>query len=542
MNVGTGYSQVYSGVLTRDDSRSLRRFDFFVPPGATDVFVMLVYSPRREDERGALGPRDFRRRWAAEIDRYRGKLERVGDQDLLAFFERFVDGACTRVQPLQNLLNLAIFDSQDHFRGRWDSPQHFGEWVRIGEVSATRGFVAGDVPPGRWTIVLECHAVVTDVCSFEIGVRCAVSDGLWLRGELHAHTNHSDGALTPAGLVEAAREAGLDFIAITDHNTVSGLAELGSASDSAAKPIVIPGMELTTFYGHAVALGVCEFIPWHDASKGDGLNRQAREVRRLGGLFSVAHPFSVGYPVCAGCEWEYEDTDPGLVDLMEVWSGPWTSHVMWNVPAMRWWDDLLCKGYRVTGVAARDAHKREQLFERETADTYVWARSLTVRDVLEGLRSGRVYISSGPRLNFSLTVSGDGGRFLPGDRARIPSGARLALRVELADPAGELRKSARWGDLLARVVKGTREHGAHAVFTSQVRCSGDRGDRGGRGDCDGARDCDGSAEPIEFEDTTVGDAWYRCEILVDGKSRLPGPHFIALTNPIFVEVISSEAH
>lgn len=559
MDNGTGYSQLFSGVLTREDSRSLRQFRFFVPPGATDVFVRLVYTPRREDERAVLGPQEFRGRWAGEIDRYRGKLRRAGDQELLAYFERFVDGACVHIQPLQNLLNLAVFDSRGSFRGRWDSPQHFGEWVSIGEAHATRGFVAGVVPPGEWTIVLECHAVVTDACSFELGARCAVSEGLWLRGELHAHTNHSDGALPPAGLVEAAREAGLDFIAVTDHNTVSALVELdapcgeealgagsgprpGSPAPASApapgsgagaspvpgagtdhRPLVIPGMELTTFYGHAVALGVSEFIPWHDASKGEGLNRQAREVHRLGGLFSVAHPFSIGYPVCAGCEWEYENTDPGLMDLIEVWSGPWTSHIMWNTLAIRWWDELLCRGYRVTGVAARDAHKREELFERETADTYVWARSLSQRDILEALRSGRVYMSSGPRLDFSLAVPGSDRRYLPGDRVRVSRDARLNLGAELARQGSERLRNTHRGRLLARIVKGTREHGASAICTSPVPC-----------------DCDGEGR-AEFEDTAAGDAWYRCEILADGRSGLPGPRLVALTNPIFVEVISSEA-
>lgn len=545
MGNSTGYPQLFSGTLTREDSRSLRRFRFFVPPGATEVVVRLVYSPRHEDGQAPLGPREFRRRWAGELARYRGKVERASDPELLAYFERFVDEACGRIQPLRNLLNLAVFDSRGAFRGRWDSPQHFGEWVSIGETHATRGFVAGAVPPGEWTIVLECHAIVTDACSFELHVQSAVLEGSWLRGELHAHTNHSDGALSPDELVEAAREAGLDFIAVTDHNTVSALAKLdascvagtpgvvgGSGAEPAAgvgpvggagpacRPLVIPGMELTTFHGHAVALGVSEFIPWHEASRDEGLNREAREVHRLGGLLSIAHPFSVGYPVCAGCEWEYENTDPGLVDLMEVWSGPWTSHIMWNVLAMRWWDELLCKGYRITGVAARDVHRREHLFERETADTYVWARSLSWRDILRGLRTGRVYVSSGPRLDFSLVVAGRGGLYLPGDRVQVSKGERLGLVVRLFWQEGDRRANAHSRRLLARIVKGTREQGASAACVLPVPRDGDR--------------C------VEFEDAAAGDAWYRCEVLAGGRSGLPGPHLVALTNPIYVEVISSE--
>ena len=43
----------------------------------------------------------------------------------------------------------------------------------------------------------------------------------WYSGALHLHTIHSDGVLTPAALADAARDAGYDFIAITDHNNTT---------------------------------------------------------------------------------------------------------------------------------------------------------------------------------------------------------------------------------------------------------------------------------------------------------------------------------
>ncbi len=45
----------------------------------------------------------------------------------------------------------------------------------------------------------------------------------WGRADLHMHTTASDGWPTPTQLVEhAARRAGLDVIAITDHDTIEG--------------------------------------------------------------------------------------------------------------------------------------------------------------------------------------------------------------------------------------------------------------------------------------------------------------------------------
>ncbi len=511
-NVGH-YPCFFAGAFTPGDSRRCRRFRFFVPPGAGRVSLWLSYSPRHEGEAGALSVPGFRERWAREIERYRAKVARAGDSALAACYERFIDEAVPRIQPLHNLLNLAVFDSSGAFRGRWDSPQHFARWVAIGETGAERGFIAGPLPAGEWEAVLECHTVVTDACAYQLAIECAPGDGAWYRGELHAHTNHSDGALSPGELVAAAAEAGLDFIAVTDHNTVSGLAALAPPGPD-PRPLVIPGMELTTFYGHAVALGTAEFIPWHDAGREGGLNRQAAETHRRGGLFSIAHPFSVGYPVCAGCEWEYEGTDLRAVDLVEVWSGPWAARVMCNLLALRWWDEMLCRGYRVTGVAARDVHRRADLGQKDTADTYVWARSLAPADILEGLRAGRVWLSSGPELSFSMQAEGGSGLYLPGDRARVRRGGELAFSIEARE-----RGETGGRGLVARVVRGVRGRGAAAVHVAPL------GDDGRAG----------------FREAATDDAWYRCEVARDGGTRLPGPCLAALANPIYVEVVPGEA-
>ena len=50
------------------------------------------------------------------------------------------------------------------------------------------------------------------------------------RGDLHTHTVHSDGALTVDELARFAAESGLDFIAVTDHNTISHHRELPQAA------------------------------------------------------------------------------------------------------------------------------------------------------------------------------------------------------------------------------------------------------------------------------------------------------------------------
>src|ERR671937_3090652 len=65
-----------------------------------------------------------------------------------------------------------------------------------------------------------------------------------LKADLHTHTRRSDGLLEPAELVRAARAAGLDCLALTDHDTLAGLDE-ALAAGAETGVTVIPGIELS---------------------------------------------------------------------------------------------------------------------------------------------------------------------------------------------------------------------------------------------------------------------------------------------------------
>lgn len=115
--------------------------------------------------------------------------------------------------------------------------------------------------------------------------------------DLHTHTTASDGTLSPRELVRLAREIGLAAVAITDHDTVDGLAEgLAAGKDLGIR--VIPGVELSTELEHReihiVGLGI-------DRSNGPLLElltrRKAERVRRNGLL--LARLAELGMPIPA---------------------------------------------------------------------------------------------------------------------------------------------------------------------------------------------------------------------------------------------------
>ncbi|MCY7400843.1 MAG: PHP domain-containing protein [Nocardioides sp.] len=70
-----------------------------------------------------------------------------------------------------------------------------------------------------------------------------------MRIDLHTHSLASDGTDTPADLVRAANVAGLDVVALTDHDAMSGWDEAAQAADEVGITLV-PGLEISTKYDH----------------------------------------------------------------------------------------------------------------------------------------------------------------------------------------------------------------------------------------------------------------------------------------------------
>lgn len=67
------------------------------------------------------------------------------------------------------------------------------------------------------------------------------------RADLHLHTIHSDGALTPRELLAKAKDAGLSIVSITDHDSVSAIVDAIEAGSEIGVEVV-PGMELSASY------------------------------------------------------------------------------------------------------------------------------------------------------------------------------------------------------------------------------------------------------------------------------------------------------
>jgi predicted metal-dependent phosphoesterase TrpH len=104
--------------------------------------------------------------------------------------------------------------------------------------------------------------------------------------DLHVHTNYSkDGESSVEEILKRAEEAGLDAIAVTDHDSVDGVKK---ALACTTKVLVIPGIEVSTRQGHLLVLGVTEVIP-----SGLDVMVTVEIAHRMGAIAILPHPYHI---------------------------------------------------------------------------------------------------------------------------------------------------------------------------------------------------------------------------------------------------------
>jgi hypothetical protein len=319
------------------------------------------------------------------------------------------------------LIDLGCFDPAG-FRG-WSGGAR--DSFVLAEPGATPGYLAGPVTAGLWQVVIGLHLLPESGVPFTVTaeaidasggalIRALAADGAvdpasgagldgvggplaalpatpaerpaprslpaapgltWLAGDLHAHTLHSDGVMSVAELAAHAVERGLDFVAVTDHNTVSHHASLGSLS-SRYGVTLLPGQEVTTELGHAGVLGDTGWIDFREPASSWLTLAESR-----GGLMSVNHPFA------GPASWVHPM--PRRPPLLEVWHWSWLD-LSWTTPLSWWqaWDPSAIP------VGGSDWHRPGSDAPLGTPTTWVACADASTAGVLEGLRAGRVAISA----------------------------------------------------------------------------------------------------------------------------------------------------
>ena len=168
---------------------------------------------------------------------------------------------------------------------------------------------------------------------------------------------------------------------------------------SSADLLTMGGFELTTFYGHALALGLRQCIDWRIHPETRTMMDMQREVETKGGLFVIAHPACPGDPTCTGCHWDYPEMMPGTAHLVEIWNEHYSSGSN-NEGAVELWYHWLNQGYHIYATVGSDIHGPADP-ALEFAFNIVYAQEFAETAILDGVRRGHSYMTSQPRLEFT---------------------------------------------------------------------------------------------------------------------------------------------
>jgi hypothetical protein len=406
------------GVLTRADHETYKELHFEVPPGVQRLTVAFDYT---------------------------GKEERA-------------------------TIDLGLFDPE-RFRG-WSG----GDKARftLSAIDATPSYQPGALIPGRWTLLLGVpnirpgsRAAYVATIHFGWGEETAISSfseeplevgARWYRGDLHMHTCHSDGTVASQSgarrvpgpvyrTVGAAAAKGVDFIAVTDHNAVSHHHALRELQPYFDKVLLIPGVEVTTFCGHAGVLGAVGFVEFRLTSPHLPTIRALQDVvERQHGLFIVNHPALPSNEMCMGCGWTAKGTDYARVAAVEVVNGGAASaqRGMADGPlsGVPFWEARLSEGHRIAATGGSDNHKPDGDPDKMVAvgapTTVVYADNLSERAILDAIKAGRVFVDvEGTRDRMlELTATCGDSSAVMGEGLPAPKGAEVAFTVRVQKLAG----------------------------------------------------------------------------------------------------------
>ena len=237
----------------------------------------------------------------------------------------------------------------------------------------------------------------------------------WFKGNLHTHTNKSDGDSSPETVVDWYSNNKYDFLVLSDHNHLTIL------NSDQTKLLLIPGEEITLnlpYTIHVNAIGIKKVIePTIRPTKVKTLQANIDNIINSGGLAEINHP---------NFRWALNEKD--LVQIrgahfIEVFNGNYNTHNYGgggkkSVEEM--WDEMLSKKIKIWGVAVDDSHHFKEEFAPHRHNpgrgwVEVFSKDLSEKNILDSMRNGNFYFSNGVKFKnisfnkekIELSISGD---------------------------------------------------------------------------------------------------------------------------------------
>jgi hypothetical protein len=346
--------------------------------------------------------------------------------------------------------------------GVW-APEGFRGWgggntepIVIGVDESSRSYLEGPITPGTWELVIGKAKLPTGAGAYTADVTFRDAPTLtplprdapsaptlatgtrWYAGDFHVHSEESgDARATLDEIGTLARSRGLDFVVITDHNTVSQDGRIAAAQPDHPDLLFVRGIEVTTYAGHGNAIGATSYVDHRAGLDGVGAPTILDEVTDQGAVFSINHPALQLGDACIGCAWRHDDTPWDQVAAIEIHTGNFeVTGTLFTPQAIALWDEQLAAGYALAAIGGSDDHTAG-VDEGATGSpigsptTMVLADALSEAAILDAIRAGRTVVKlRGPDDPMAELTSGDA---RIGDTVTGVGEARLTLHVTGGD-------------------------------------------------------------------------------------------------------------
>jgi hypothetical protein len=391
-----------------------------------------------------------------------------------------------------NILDWGLYDPSG-FRG-WGGGNT--EPAIVGTAAASRSYLPGPIEAGEWFVLIGKAKIEEMPARYHVEITLRTEATLapmperrpyahapaletnerWYAGDFHVHSRESGDAHPSLDEIGTfARSRGLDFVLLSEHNTTSHVELIGDAQERHPELLFVPGVEFTTYSGHANGIGAIEHVDWKVGEPGVTIAGAIEGFHAQDALFSINHPALDLGNICIGCAWDH-DVDPATIDAVEIETGGYTRVGFAFFPlVIPFWDDLLDRGGRAAAIGGSDDHRAGTgtgMFDSPIGSpaTMVLATELSVPAIVEAVRQGRTVVKLDGPENPMIDLTAGDARI--GDTIDAP---RFTLAVHATGAAtGDVIRFVRNGEI-AHMVEVTGDP-FDATFEAEAPY-GETGDR-----------------------------------------------------------------
>ncbi|HEY4222708.1 MAG TPA: CehA/McbA family metallohydrolase [Myxococcota bacterium] len=312
-----------------------------------------------------------------------------------------------------DVLDFGLYGPAGEFRG-WGGGN--SENAIVGELAASRSYLPGPLPAGTWTVDVGKARLTSAQPGYHVEITLRTDATLppasdrtdyveappftkkpgFFAGDFHVHSEDSGDARPRLDeIAQFALGKGLDFVVITDHNTAAQVDRLVDAQERNPEILLLPGVEFTTYGGHATGFGATHYVDHRIGHDGRTVQAAVDEFGAQGALFSINHPMLDIGTICIGCAWKHDAPKRGTFHGVEIETGAYSeAGRLFSDATLQFWESLLDAGNHLAALGGSDDHQAGQGGSKGIGSpcTLVFADNLSEEALKKGILDSRTMV------------------------------------------------------------------------------------------------------------------------------------------------------